>query len=95
MNLANTEIIMPPMGGGTETVMTLDKKTLDKLLSLDDDRLISIIRVIAAESGVDLGNFNISPSDLAGIRAALSVATDSDIQRAGELLKNYKNAKNQ
>ena len=86
---------MPPKGGGTETFMTLDKKTLDKLLSLDDDRLISIIRVIAAESGVDLGNFNISPSDLTGIRAALSVATDSDIQRAGELLKNYKNAKNQ
>ena len=75
--------------------MTLDKKTLDKLLSLDDDRLISIIRVIAAESGVDLGGFNISPSDLAGIRSALSVATESDLQRAGELLKNYKRSKNQ
>jgi hypothetical protein len=70
--------------------MTLDKKAIDKLMTLDDKRLSLVIQKLAADAGIDPSTLNIGPSQLAGIRSALSMATDNDIQRAGELLKNYK-----
>ena len=70
--------------------MTLDKKAIDKLMTLDDKRLSLVIQKLAADAGIDPSTLNICPSQLAGIRSALSMATDNDIQRAGELLKNYK-----
>ncbi|MBQ8410035.1 MAG: hypothetical protein IJY39_14340 [Clostridia bacterium] len=73
--------------------MTLDKKAIDMLLSLDDKKLAMVIARLAKDAGIDPSTLNVGPSELAGIRAALSVATDSDIARAGELLQNYKNGK--
>lgn len=73
--------------------MMLDKKALDMLLTLDDGKLALVIQKIAADAGVPAQSLNIGPSEIAGIRAALSMATDSDLKRAGELIKNYKNGK--
>ncbi len=71
--------------------MMLDKNTLEKILKLPDDQLILIIKSLAKESGVDISNLNIGKSQLDGIRNALSTATPEDLQKAGEILKGYKN----
>lgn len=73
--------------------MMFDKKALNMLMSLDDEHLCMLIKKLAADSGVDISNVNISQKELRGIRSALSMATDSDIERAGELIKIYKDGK--
>jgi len=73
--------------------MTLDKKAIDMLLTLDDKKLALVIQKLASDAGIDPSSLSIGPSQLAGIRSALSMATDNDIQRASELLKNYKTGK--
>lgn len=69
--------------------MKLDRKALDRLLSLNDTQLKGVIESIAAESGLDLSSFGISQRDIASIRNALSSATDEDIQKASEQLNEY------
>ncbi|MEE0970604.1 MAG: hypothetical protein U0M06_14650 [Clostridia bacterium] len=70
--------------------MKLDKKSLDRLLGLNDESLKGVIRSIAAETGLDLSSFGISDGDIASIRRALSSATDADIKKAAEQLEEYK-----
>ena len=69
--------------------MKLDRKALDRLLSLNDTQLKGVIESIAAESGLDLSSFGISQRDITSIRNALSSATDEDIQKASEQLNEY------
>lgn len=67
--------------------MKFDKKTLDSLLTLPDEQLISMMRVISK------GEFPIRKTDtrtIAGLRHMLSRVTDGDIKRASELLELYK-----
>ena len=66
--------------------MKLDRNSINALLALDDEQLKAIIRGLAARSGVDLGNLNISEQDIAGVRQALRAATDEDIARAVQQL---------
>ncbi len=73
--------------------MMLDKRTLDMLLTLDDARLTLILKKIAGDAGIAPDTLSFTPEQLKGIRAALSTATDSDLERAGEIIKNYKNGK--
>lgn len=75
--------------------MMLDKKSVELLLRLGDDQLIAVIKRLASGAGVDTNNLEISPSQLAGIRQALSLATDDDLRRASELLQNFKGAQGQ
>ena len=71
--------------------MILDKKSVEMLLHLNDDQLIAIIRKLALEAGVNVANLNPSKEQIAGIRQALSLATDDDLKRAADLLQNFKN----
>ena len=73
--------------------MMLDKKAVNMLLTLDDARLAMVIKKIASDAGIDTTNLKIGTSEIAGIRAALSSATDSDLSRADELIKSFKNGK--
>ena len=59
--------------------MDFDKKSLSKLLALNDDELIKVLKEIAAEAGVVSDNFKISKSDVMKIRVFLSMASDDDI----------------
>ena len=70
--------------------MQLDKKTLQKLLSLDDQHLTQVIRSLAENSGLDLSEFHISANDIHSIRSALSGATDEDLRRASEQLRAFR-----
>ena len=67
--------------------MKFDKKALDSLLSLPDEQLVSMIRVISK------GEFPTRKTDartIAGLRHMLSRVTDGDINRASELIELYK-----
>ena len=75
------------------SVMMLDKRAIDMLLCLDDAKLALVIKKLAADAGIDPSAVNLGEKELSGLRAALSTATDSDISRAGELLKSYKDGK--
>ncbi len=72
--------------------MILDKNSVELLLRLGDDQLISVIKRLAASAGVDVSTLQITPTQLAGIRQALSIATDEDLRQASELLQNFKNS---
>ena len=70
--------------------MQLDRKTLERMLSLNDEQLKGIIRSLAENSGLDLSEFNISPNDIKSIRNALSGATDEDLRRVAEQMRGFR-----
>lgn len=76
-----------------DVIMMLDKRSIDMLLTLDDKRLALVIKRIMSDAGVDTSAISLGQSELAGIRAALSGATDGDLARAAELIQSYKNGK--
>ena len=73
--------------------MQLDRRTLQKMLSLSDEQLTNVIRSLAENSGLDLADFRISPNDINSIRTALSGATDEDLKRATDQLRDFRRNK--
>ncbi len=71
--------------------MMLDKRAVDMLLTLDNQRLGLVIKKLMADAGVDPSSINLGEKELSGIRAALSGATNDDLARAAELIQSYKN----
>lgn len=71
--------------------MKIDKKTIESLLCLPDEKLIMMIRAISG------GEFpkNSDPGTVAGLRSVLSRVTDEDIERAMQFISYYKKAKKQ
>lgn len=61
--------------------MNFDRNSISKLISLGDEELISMLRSIANDAGIDADNLKIGKSDLIKIRAFLSMASDEDIAR--------------
>ena len=70
--------------------MMLDKRAIERLLSLDDQALTAVIRQIAAGAGVDTSKLSFGSAELASIRRALSLATEGDTSHAAEIIKNFK-----
>ncbi|MBO5110755.1 MAG: hypothetical protein J6D21_08560 [Clostridia bacterium] len=66
--------------------MKIDKKTIDLLLAMDDDRLWQTICAVAAASGVKGIAAMQRPKDLSRLRAILSSMTEADLTRALELI---------
>lgn len=64
--------------------MNFNKKAISQLLTLDDESLVGVIKGIAIEAGVDPSKISLKPSDVANIRAALSVASNEDIAKFAE-----------
>lgn len=70
--------------------MMLDKRALERLLSLDDAALTAVIRQLAASAGVNTANLHLGGTELANIRRALSLATEGDASYANEIIKSFK-----
>lgn len=64
--------------------MQIDRASLDKLLSLNDRQLQTIMIRLATQSGIDPKEFNIDLDSVASIRKAISGATDEDLLRIAE-----------
>lgn len=72
---------LPKAAQKGEKLMQLDKKSLDRLLSLNDDQLRMVLRGLLKEYGVDPATVPLEQFDMGKLRGALSTATDEDIQR--------------
>jgi hypothetical protein len=68
--------------------MELDRKQLDRLLSLDDAKFKKVLLGLASEYGIDASQFNVSDADIARLRLVLSTASERDIQN---LINGFKN----
>lgn len=69
--------------------MQLDKRTLDRLLALDDEQLKHVIRQIARESGISEEQLGLDPTSVQSIRMALGMASEADLERLGEIYRQY------
>ena len=70
--------------------MNIDRNSLNMLLSLNDRQLKSVIDRLIGDSGIDLGEFNISSGDIASIRNTLLSATDEDIANFAKKVEEQK-----
>ena len=68
--------------------MQLDRKMLNRLLSLNDKQLQAVIDKLAGEYWLDLGQFQVRPGDMQSLRRAMQTASDEDLLALGEQLKN-------
>ena len=61
--------------------MNFDRKSIERLISLNDAELSQIIREIAAEAGVDTSSVILGSAELSKLRTFLSLASADDITR--------------
>lgn len=61
--------------------MQLDKKSLERLLRLNDDQLRGVLGKLLGEYGVDVSRVPLAQMDMTVLRGVLSAATDEDIGR--------------
>ncbi len=73
--------------------MKIDKKTIDTICRMSDDKLWGAVRLFASSSGIKLPRTQLSPSEMQKLRRTLSSLSDSDISRAAEILKTYKGSR--
>ena len=68
--------------------MQLDRKSLNRLLSLNDRQLQAIIEKLASEYGLDLSRFQVRPGDMESLRKAIQNASDSDLLEISKQIQN-------
>ena len=68
--------------------MKLDRKALERLLSLNDAQLQAVIQKLAADYGLDLSSLQIKEGDMAGLRRFLQSTSDAEL---GAFLQNLRN----
>lgn len=70
--------------------MIIDKKLLNSMLALPDEKLFSMISVAASSVGAAPPKKCPDAATMSGLRRLLAELTDDDIARAGELLALYR-----
>ncbi|MBQ7827025.1 MAG: hypothetical protein IJ386_02035 [Clostridia bacterium] len=70
--------------------MKLDKKSIEMLASLPDDKLWQMLSLIASASGIKLPKSKPDEKTMAGLRSAVTELSDGDIERAAKLFDSYK-----
>lgn len=75
--------------------MQIDRNTLNRILNMNDEQLGSLIVQIAEQTGIDPAALGLNPQNIAGVRQALSGATDSDIQKLDALYADYRRNRRQ
>ena len=69
--------------------MQIDRNALNRILSMNDEQLGALItRIVPAALGLN-------PQNIAGVRAALSGATEADIQKLDALYADYRRNRRQ
>lgn len=61
--------------------MQLDKKSMDRLLKLNDDQLRAVIGKLLVEYGVDVSRVPLATLDMSALRAVLQMANAEDLSR--------------
>ena len=68
----------------------INKKNIDKLLEMPDERLWAMLKLVLGGSGINIGGGEMNPKTVRKLRALLSEVTDSDIERVLYLADIYK-----
>ena len=68
----------------------LNKKSIEKLLEMPDDRLQSMIRILLAGTGIDVKNKKFDETTVRRIRSVLNEITDDDLERIEILMQRYR-----
>ena len=74
--------------------MQLDPKMLNRILTMNDEQLASLINEIAKEAGIPPAKLGLNPQNLAEVRKALGGATTEDVQRMGNIYEEYQRQRN-
>lgn len=75
--------------------MQIDRNALNRILGMNDEQLSALITQIAKETGIDPAALGLNPQNIAGVRSALSGATESDIQKLDALYADYRRNRRQ
>lgn len=75
--------------------MKLDKRMVNRLLSLNDEQLGEVIKGIASEAGISPAALGLNSAHIQSIRQALSMADDEDLKQMGEVCDAYRKNPNQ
>lgn len=75
--------------------MQIDKKMLDRLLTMNDAELGELIRKIAAEAGIDPTALGMNPENITALRAALGSAKPQELEQYRQLYDTYRKNRRQ
>ncbi len=70
--------------------MRLDRKALNRLLSLNDAQLAAVVEKLTRDYGIDLSAMNISTADMAALRRTLQNTTDAELMELTQRLRGGK-----
>ncbi len=70
--------------------MQLDKRSIDRLLTMNDRALEDFVRRVASESGIDPRALGLNIENIQALRTALSTATEEDLRALTEVYHAYK-----
>ena len=70
--------------------MKLDRKALDRLLSLNDAQLAAVIEKLTREYGLDLSGLHLSTADMSALRRTLRATTDEELMALTRKLRGGK-----
>ena len=68
----------------------LNKKSIDKLLEMPDDRFLAMLKLLLGSTGVDVSGRKFDERTVRKIRAVLYSVTEEDLERIDTLMQRYK-----
>ena len=71
--------------------MQIDRRMLDRLLSLDDVQLEAVIKKVASQAGIDPAQLGLSPENIQQLRRAMGSTDPEDLRRFQEIYNTYRN----
>lgn len=75
-------------------ITMINKSVIDKLLEMPDEKLVSMLSVIMASSGINIGGGQkprFDEKSIKKLRCLLGAITDADLERIAYLAEIYKN----
>ena len=70
--------------------MKIDKKIIDNMLALPDEKLWQMLKVLMVANGANVSDKTMNPASMRKLRAVLSAVTEYDIERVTTLMDLYK-----
>lgn len=73
--------------------MKIDKKVIENMLALPDEKLWQMLRILMAANGAGTPDKTMDATSIRKLRAVLSTVTDADIERVISLMDIYKSTR--
>lgn len=70
--------------------MNIDKRMLERILTMDDAQLGALVENIAREAGINPADLGLQTDNIQSIRQALGSATDSDMEQLSKVYDDYR-----